>query len=111
MTRVKRTSNARKKQQLFQFAKGYKGSSSSLRRFAKQRVERALVNAYCARRLRKRYIRSLWIKRINAALSDTNIGYSQAMFHINIKDIKINRKILSQLALYDRNAFSEIITI
>jgi large subunit ribosomal protein L20 len=79
MTRVKRGSKSIKKVKIMRLSKSYKGSSSKLWRSAKQRVNRALANAYVGRRLKKRLYRRVWIKRISSSLKNNNnqIKYSQ----------------------------------
>ena len=111
MTRVKRGSKSTKKVKIMRLSKGYKGSSSKLWRSAKQRVNRALANAFVGRRLKKRLYRRLWIKRISSSLTNMNlqINYSQFISHLKSQDIQINRKIISQIAIYDRVAFEQII--
>jgi large subunit ribosomal protein L20 len=110
MTRVKRGSKSIKKVKIMRLSKSYKGSSSKLWRSAKQRVNRALANAYVGRRLKKRLYRRLWIKRISSALTNVNprINYSEFIAYLKSQDIQINRKVMSQLAIYDRVAFEQI---
>ena len=111
MTRIKRGSKTKHKIKILRLAKSYKGSSSKLWRSAKQKVDRALTNAYVTRRLKKRGYRRLWIKRISAVLQNIHprVKYSEFIHYLKIQDIQLNRKILSQLAVYDRNSFEQMI--
>ena len=111
MARVKRGSKSTRKVKIMRLSKSYKGSSSKLWRSAKQRVNRALSNAFVGRRLKKRLYRRLWIKRISSSLSSMNlqINYSGFISHLKSHDVQINRKVMSQIAIYDRVAFEQII--
>jgi large subunit ribosomal protein L20 len=109
MTRVKRGTKSTRKIKTFRLSKGYRGSSSKLWRFAKQRVRQALFNSYADRRIKKRLYRQLWIKRLNSVLSNSQLNYSELVHFLKLHDIKFNRKVLSQLAIFDRDAFEQII--
>jgi large subunit ribosomal protein L20 len=103
MARVKRgvTTHARHKKVLKQ-AKGYRGRNKNVFRAAIERVEKGLQYAYRDRRVRKRTFRALWIQRINA-------GYSQFMNGIKLAGIEIDRKVLSDLAVREPDAFKSIV--
>ena len=92
-------------------AKSYKGSSSKLWRSAKQKVNRALTNAYITRRLKKRDYRRLWVKRISSVLQSIHprLKYSEFTNYLKLQDIRVNRKILSQIAIYDRYSFEQLV--
>nr|WCH56339.1 ribosomal protein L20 [Hypnea sp.] len=110
MTRVKRGSVARKRRKsLLKLAKGFKGSHSSLFRTAKQQVFKALRYSYIGRKLKKRNYRSLWIMRINAAVRPFNMTYSEFIGSIKKASIGLNRKMLSQMAIVDSQAFSALV--
>ena len=109
MARVKRGNVARKRRKkILKLAKGYRGSHSKLFRTANQQVMKALRNAYRDRRKKKRDFRRLWITRINAAVRQHGMSYSQFMNHLKKSDIEINRKMLAQLAAVDPDCFKEI---
>ncbi len=109
MSRVKRGNVARKRRnKILKIAKGYQGGSGSLFRTANQRVMKALCNAYRDRRRRKRDFRRLWIARINAAARLNGLSYSKFMGSLKKADIRINRKMLAQLAVTDPKTFTNI---
>ncbi|KGG13691.1 MULTISPECIES: 50S ribosomal protein L20 [Prochlorococcus] len=111
MSRVKRGNVARKRRnKILRIARGYQGGSGSLFRTANQRVMKALCNAYRDRKRRKRDFRRLWIARINAAARLNGVSYSKLMGNFKKADIKINRKMLAQLALIDPKSFENILT-
>ncbi|AGA65057.1 LSU ribosomal protein L20p [Liberibacter crescens BT-1] len=112
MTRVKRgvTTNAKHKKVL-KLAKGFYGRRKNTIRAAKAAVDRAMQYAYCHRKLRKRDFRSLWIQRINAAVRFYGLTYSRFMNGLNKADIKIDRKILSDMAISQPEAFHKIVDI
>ena len=90
-------------------AKGFQGSNGTLFRTANQRVMIALCNAYRDRKRRKRDFRRLWIARINASARLQGFSYSKFMGSLKKVDIRINRKMLSQLAIHDPQSFNKII--
>ena len=110
MTRVKRGNVARKRRKhILKFAKGFKGSHSSLFRTAKQQVLKALRYSYIGRKHKKRNYRSLWIMRINAAVRPSNITYSKFMSYLKKAKIGLNRKMLSQMAIIDNKTFNSLV--
>ncbi|MBP2032865.1 large subunit ribosomal protein L20 [Clostridium algifaecis] len=112
MARVKRAVNARKyHKKVLKLAKGYYGGRSKLFKTANESVIRALRNAYFGRKLKKRDFRKLWIARINAAARINGISYSRFMNGIKTAGIDINRKILSDIAINDPKAFTELADI
>jgi len=112
MTRVKRGNVARKRRQkVLKLAKGFRGSHSKLFRTANQRVMKALANAYRDRRKRKRDFRRLWIARINAAVRPYDLSYSRFIGGLKQSDVQINRKMLSQLAVLDPDAFKAVVDV
>ncbi len=102
-----RRKNRRKK--ILKEAKGYWGRRSKLYRTAKDAVTKAQTYSYRDRKNRKREFRSLWIARISAACRNEGICYSKLIHGLNLAGININRKTLSNLAIEDRNAFSQIV--
>ncbi|NIM28471.1 MAG: 50S ribosomal protein L20 [Gammaproteobacteria bacterium] len=109
MPRVKRgvTARARHKKVIAQ-AKGYQGRRKNVYRVAKQAVIRAGATAYRDRRQRKRQFRALWIARINAAARECGLSYSRLINGLNKADIDIDRKVLADIAVFDKAAFAEI---
>ena len=109
MPRVKRgvTAHARHKKVLDQ-AKGYRGRRGSVYRIAKQAVMKAGQYAYRDRRQRKRQFRSLWIVRINAAARELGLTYSVLMNGLKKASIEVDRKVLADLAVFDKPAFAQL---
>lgn len=109
MPRVKRgvTAHARHKKVL-KLAKGYYGARSRVFRVAKQAVIKAGQYAYRDRRQRKRQFRALWITRINAAARECGLSYSRFMDGLKKASIEIDRKVLADLAVHDKEAFAEL---
>jgi large subunit ribosomal protein L20 len=110
MARVKRgvTARARHKK-ILKRAKGYYGARSRVYRVAKQAVIKADQYAYRDRKCRKRKFRQLWITRINAAARELGMTYSQLMNGIKHAEIEIDRKVLADLAVHDKDAFAQIL--
>lgn len=134
MTRVTRGFVAKnRRKRVLKLAKGFRGSHSVLFRTAQQRVLRALSSAYRDRRLYKRNIRSLWIRRLNSFLRDgsselalgkqttesvlhtaqgpmqpTTRSYSVFIHQLKKSNVLLNRKVLSQLAIFDPVSMSKI---
>src|SRR5699024_10642876 len=90
-------------------AKGYYGSKHTLFKTAKQQVMKSGQYAYRDRRQKKRDFRKLWITRINAAARMNDISYSQLMHGLKLAGVEINRKMLSQLAIEDDKAFTQLV--
>ena len=112
MARVKRAMNARKyHKKILKLAKGYKGGKSKLFKTANESVIRALRNAYVGRRLKKRDYRKLWIARINAGARLNGLSYSRFINGIKLAGIDMNRKMLSEIAINDAKAFSDLVQI
>lgn len=111
MSRVKHgvTAKARHKKVLDQ-AKGYSGRRKNTYKVAKQAVIKAGQYAYRDRRQRKRDFRALWITRINAAAREHGLSYSRFIDGLNKADIDIDRKVLADIAVTDKNAFAELAT-
>ena len=109
MPRVKRgvTARARHKKVLEQ-AKGYRGRRKNVYRIAKEAVMKAGQYAYRDRRQRKRQFRTLWIARINAAAREQGLTYSSFMNGLKKASIEIDRKVLADLAVFDKAAFAQI---
>ena len=128
MTRVTRGFVAKKRRKkVLKLASGFTGANNRLYRTAQQRTLRALATAYRDRRLMKRTIRSVWIRRINCFLKDYSVAklkkfdkaktsiarlsYSIFVSKLKNSNIFLNRKILSQLSIFDPNSMQNIINI
>jgi large subunit ribosomal protein L20 len=109
MPRVKRgvTARARHKKVL-DLAKGFRGRRGSAYRIAKEAVMKAGQYAYRDRRVKKREFRALWIARINAAARELGMTYSAFMNGLKKASIDIDRKVLADLAVFDKAAFGKI---
>ena len=109
MPRVKRgvTARARHKKVLAQ-SKGYRGRRRNVYKIAKQAVMKAGQYQYRDRRQRKREFRALWIARINAAVRELGLSYSAFMNGLKKAAIDIDRKVLADLAVNDKAAFTKI---
>ncbi len=110
MARVKRgvTSHARHKKVLKQ-VKGQYGRRKNTIRVAKQALEKAMQYAYRDRRTKKREFRSLWIQRINAGVRTEGITYSKFINGLNKSGIKLDRKVLADIAYNNPEAFKSIV--
>ena len=110
MPRVKRgvTARARHKKVL-EKAKGFRGRRGNVYRIAKEAVMKAGQYAYRDRRAKKREFRVLWIARINAAVREAGLTYSKFMAGLKKGAIEIDRKVLADLAVRDKPAFSRIV--
>jgi large subunit ribosomal protein L20 len=111
MARVKRgvTTHARHKKVLDQ-SKGFVGRSSTNYRIALERLEKSLQYAYRDRRNKKREFRALWIQRINAAVREQGMTYSQFIFGLKQANIELDRKVLAAIAFDDAESFAGIVS-
>ena len=110
MARVKRgvTAHARHKKVLSQ-AKGFYGRRKNTIRIAKQAVEKSLQYAYRDRKVRKRNFRALWIQRINAAAREHGLTYGRLIDGLNESGIEVDRKVLSDMAIHEPQAFAALV--
>ena len=110
MARVKGALSTRKRRKkILKAAKVYCGSKSKHFKMAKQAVLKSGNYAYIGRKQKKRDFRSLWITRISAACKMNGINYSRFMYGLKKSGIELNRKMLSELAISDPNAFSSLV--
>lgn len=110
MARVKKALNAKKRhKKILKQAKGFYGAKSKIFRAANPAVMRALRSAYIGRKNKKREYRRLWIARINAAARMNGISYSKLMNGLKVSGIEINRKMLSEMAIYDPAGFTQMV--
>ncbi len=112
MARVKGAMMTRKRRnKILKLAKGYWGAKSKHFKMANQAVMKSLTYAYTGRRLKKRDFRQLWIARINAGAKANGMNYSTLMHGLKMADIQINRKMLSEMAINDKAAFTQLIEL
>ena len=110
MARVKGALNTRKKhKKVLKLAKGFRGGESRIYRTANQAVMRSMQNAYIGRKRRKRDFRRLWIARISAAAKMNGMNYSTFMDGLKKANIEMNRKMLSEIAIADPQAFAKLV--
>ena len=107
--RIKRAVNAvKKRRKIMKLAKGYFGSKSRSYRIAREAVMKSGMYAYIGRRLKKRDFRKLWITRISAQAKVNGLNYSTLMHGLKVAGIDLNRKMLSEIAIADKDAFAAI---
>lgn len=109
MRTTKGAARTKAKKRLFKKVKGFRGGRSKLLRTAKETLVRAGVYAFRDRRVRKREFRRLWIIRLSAAAAEHGLRYSQFIHGLTIAGIELDRKILSDLAINDPAAFTQIV--
>ena len=106
---VDSVASRKRRKKILKAAKGYFGARSKVYTVAKNAVEKALGYAYRDRRQKKRAFRRLWIARINAGARLHGLSYSRFMHLLNTKDIKLNRKVLADLAMNHPESFKAIV--
>ena len=112
MPRVKRAVNAHKKRRvILARAKGYYGAKSRSYTAAKEQVQHSLQYQYRDRRNKKREVRRLWITRINAAARINGMSYSSFMNGMKKAGIELDRKVLSDMAIADPDAFAKLVEL
>ena len=110
MARVKGAMMARKRRnKVLKMAKGYWGAKSKHFKMAKQAVMKSGNYAFAGRKMKKRDFRSLWITRISAQAKVCGINYSTLMHGLKLAGIDLNRKMLAELAVSDKEAFAAIV--
>jgi large subunit ribosomal protein L20 len=110
MARVKRGVTARRRhKKILKAAKGYYGFRSRVLRIAKQAVTKAGQYAYRDRKQKKRVFRALWITRINAQARNNDISYSRLIAGLKKASIGIDRRVLADLAVHDKDAFAAVV--
>lgn len=108
--RVKRGKSAhRRHKKYLAMAKGFRGGRRVLYRQARETVERSLCYAYRDRKNRKREFRRLWILRINAGVRQHGLSYSRFIFGLNKAGINLNRKVLADLAVREKDDFAKLV--
>lgn len=112
MPRVKRAVSAHKKRRtVLNRAKGYYGAKSRSYRAAKEQVQHSLQYQYRDRRNKKREVRRLWITRINAAARINGLSYSVFMNGLKKAGVELDRKVLSNMAINDPEAFASLVEV
>jgi large subunit ribosomal protein L20 len=112
MPRVKRGVIARARhKKVLNAAKGYRGRRKNVYRVAKQAVMKAGQYAYRDRRQKKRQFRTLWIARINAGSRECGLTYSRFMNGLKKAAIEVDRKVLTDLAVFDKPAFAKFVEL
>lgn len=110
MARIKGAKATRKRhKRILKLAKGFRGAQGKQFRVANQAVMRSLAYAYVGRKNRKRDFRRLWITRISAACKMNDMNYSRFMNGLKKAGITMNRKMLSELAIHDSEAFAKLV--
>jgi large subunit ribosomal protein L20 len=109
MRTIKGAARTKAKRRLFRKTKGYRGGRGNLLRTAKETLVRAQAYAFRDRRVRKREFRRLWIVRINAAVSERGLRYSEFIHGLNEAGIELDRKMLSEMAIHDSAAFDAVV--
>ena len=99
----------RRRKKILKAAKGYKLGKSRLYKTAKDQVEKSWQYAYRDRRAKKRTFRKLWITRINAACRELGVSYSVFINKLSDKNIELNRKVLSDMAIKNPGAFEQLV--
>ncbi|MDR0489897.1 MAG: 50S ribosomal protein L20 [Oscillospiraceae bacterium] len=109
MARVKGAMMTRKRRnKILKLAKGYWGSKSKHFKMANQAVMKSLTYAYVGRKRKKRDYRQLWIMRINAGCKANGMNYSRFMHGLKLSGITMNRKMLSEIAIHEPEAFAQL---
>lgn len=112
MTRVKRGINTKKRhKKLLKQTSGFWGQRSNVIRRAEETLLRAMAFAYKGRKLKKRDMRGLFITRIGAAAKERGTSYSKFIHGLNEAKVELNRKMLSQLAIFEPEAFTKLVEI
>ena len=110
MARVKGAMMARKRRnKVLKMAKGYWGAKSKHFKMAKQAVMKSGNYAFAGRKMKKRDFRSLWITRISAQAKVCGINYSRLMHGLKLAGIDLNRKMLAEIAVSDKEAFAALV--
>ena len=109
MARVKGAMMTRKRRnKILKLAKGYWGAKSKHYKMANEQVMKSLQYAYVGRRLKKRDFRQLWIARISAGCKQNGMNYSTFMHGLKLANVEINRKMLAEMAVNDKHAFTQL---
>lgn len=112
MTRVKRgTVTHKRHKRIISQAKGFWGQRKNIFKRARETLLRAMAFAFEGRKNKKRSMRALFISRISAAVKSRGLSYSTFIHKMKTSNVQLNRKMLSQLAIYDQDAFSRVVEV
>ena len=111
MRTIKGSARTRAKRRLYRRAKGYRAGRGNLLRTVKETLVRAGAYAYRDRRVRKRDFRKLWIIRINAAVRERGVRYSEFIHGLKLAGIDLDRKTLSEMAIDDPSGFDAVVEL
>jgi len=106
---VNHTASKARRKKILRLTKGYWGARGNVLTIAKNTLEKGLTYAYRDRKNKKRSMRSLWIQRINAGVREHGLSYSEFIGKLNSKGLKLNRKVLADLAMNHPEAFTAVI--
>ncbi len=109
MRTTKGAARTKAKRRLYRRAKGYRGGRDNLLRTVKETLLRSEAYAFRDRRVRKREFRRLWITRINAAVRQRGLRYSEFIYGLNKANITLDRKQLSEMAIHDPDSFDAVV--
>jgi large subunit ribosomal protein L20 len=109
MRTIKGAARTKAKRRLFKKVKGYRGGRGGLLRTAKETLVRAGVYAFRDRRVRKREFRKLWIIRLNAAVRERGLRYSEFIHGLDLAKLGLDRKSLSEMAIHDPTGFDSVV--
>ncbi len=109
MRTTKGSARTKAKRRIYRQTKGYRGGRRNLLRTAKETLVRAGAYAYRDRRVRKREFRRLWITRINAAVRQRGLRYSEFIHGLQLAGIELDRKTLSEMAIHDPASFDAVV--
>ena len=101
----------RRRKAILKLAKGYFGSKRTLYKTANEQVMRSLAYSYRDRKQKKRQFRKLWISRINAACKANDYKYSLLIAGLNKANVLVNRKVLAEIAIFDKEGFKDLIEL
>ncbi|MCH8330491.1 MAG: 50S ribosomal protein L20 [Bacteroidetes bacterium] len=108
---VNSVASRKRRKRILKQAKGFFGRRKNVYTVAKNAIEKSMQYAYTGRKLKKRDFRGLWIQRINAAVREEGLSYSQFMGLLHKGNIQLNRKVLADLAMNHPEAFKEIVKL
>ncbi len=106
---VNSVASKQRRKKIIKEAKGFQGKRKNVYTVAKNVLEKGKTYKFRGRKLKKRQYRSLWIARINAAVREEGLSYSQFMHLLSEKDIQLNRKVLADLAMNEPETFKKIV--
>lgn len=111
MRTTKGSARNRAKRRLFRRAKGYRGGRGKLLRTVKETLLRSGAYAYRDRRVRRREFRKLWIIRINAAVRQRGLRYSEFIHGLSQANVQLDRKVMAEMAVRDPEAFDQLVEL